>query len=118
MIRTLESRSDAEFWIKSVSSAAAAAFGSALITETMERRPEIGFASYDRFFPNQDTMPLGGSGNLIALPLQRADSVPESGILSRAGHAAADFRQAPGGLMRRASSAARRPTQGLPRRGD
>ncbi len=45
--------------------------GSALITETMERRPEIGFTSYDRFFPNQDTMPLGGFGNLIALPLQR-----------------------------------------------
>lgn len=44
--------------------------GAALITETMERRPEIGFASYDRFFPNQDTMPLGGFGNLIALPLQ------------------------------------------------
>ncbi len=45
--------------------------GSTLITETMEKRPEIGFASYDRFFPNQDTMPLGGFGNLIALPLQR-----------------------------------------------
>lgn len=45
--------------------------GAALITETMERRPEIGFASYDRFFPNQDTMPIGGFGNLIALPLQR-----------------------------------------------
>jgi len=37
----------------------------------MENRPEIGFTSYDRFFPNQDTMPLGGFGNLIALPLQR-----------------------------------------------
>ena len=37
----------------------------------MERRPEIGFASYDRFFPSQDTMPVGGFGNLIALPLQR-----------------------------------------------
>ena len=45
--------------------------GAALITETMERRPEIGFSSYDRFFPNQDTMPIGGFGNLIALPLQR-----------------------------------------------
>ena len=45
--------------------------GAALITETMEKRPEIGFTSYDRFFPNQDTMPLGGFGNLIALPLQR-----------------------------------------------
>ncbi len=37
----------------------------------MENRPEIGFASYDRLFPNQDTMPRGGFGNLIALPLQR-----------------------------------------------
>lgn len=45
--------------------------GAALITETMEKRPEISFSSYDRFFPNQDTMPLGGFGNLIALPLQR-----------------------------------------------
>ncbi len=44
--------------------------GTALITETMERRPEIGFASYDRLFPNQDSMPAGGFGNLIALPLQ------------------------------------------------
>src|SRR5205823_10847374 len=25
---------------------------------------------YDRFFPSQDTMPAGGFGNLIALPLQ------------------------------------------------
>jgi len=28
--------------------------------------------SYDRLFPNQDTMPRGGFGNLIALPLQKA----------------------------------------------
>jgi hypothetical protein len=27
--------------------------------------------SYDRFFPSQDTLPRGGFGNLIALPLQR-----------------------------------------------
>ncbi|HEY1931487.1 MAG TPA: DEAD/DEAH box helicase family protein [Acetobacteraceae bacterium] len=44
--------------------------GAWLVTRTMERRPEISFASYDRFFPSQDTMPLGGFGNLIALPLQ------------------------------------------------
>ncbi len=44
--------------------------GSYLLTETMERYPDLGFASYDRFFPNQDTMPSGGFGNLIALPLQ------------------------------------------------
>ncbi|WP_281061330.1 inositol monophosphatase family protein, partial [Mesorhizobium sp. M1A.F.Ca.IN.020.32.1.1] len=44
---------------------------SALIMETMEKRPESGFTSYGRFFPNQDTMPLGGFGTLIALSLQR-----------------------------------------------
>jgi hypothetical protein len=43
-----------------------------LVTETMERNPDIGFASYDRFFPSQDNMPSGGFGNLIALPLQHA----------------------------------------------
>jgi len=49
----------------------ARALGAALMTHTMERRPEIGFKSYDRFFPNQDFMPAGGFGNLIALPLAR-----------------------------------------------
>lgn len=37
----------------------------------MEQCPDIGFESYDRLFPNQDTMPAGGFGNLIALPLQK-----------------------------------------------
>jgi superfamily II DNA or RNA helicase/very-short-patch-repair endonuclease len=45
--------------------------GSHILTETMEQRPDIGFDSYDRFFPNQDTLPHGGFGNLIALPLQK-----------------------------------------------
>ena len=43
-----------------------------VLTETMERRPHVGLDSYDRLFPNQDTMPQGGFGNLIALPLQKA----------------------------------------------
>ena len=46
-------------------------FGCALLTRAMERRHQIGLDSYDRFFPSQDTMPKGGFGNLIALPLQR-----------------------------------------------
>jgi len=46
--------------------------GSFILTTTMNRRPELGFDSYDRFFPNQDRMPSGGFGNLIALPLQKA----------------------------------------------
>jgi hypothetical protein len=47
-------------------------FGSALLTCAMSRRHELTFKSYDRFFPNQDTLPKGGFGNLIALPLQKA----------------------------------------------
>lgn len=46
--------------------------GTALLTHAMGQRPELGFASYDRLFPNQDTLPKGGFGNLIALPLQAA----------------------------------------------
>jgi hypothetical protein len=46
--------------------------GCAILTRTMERRHQLGLDSYDRFFPNQDTMPKGGFGNLIALPLQLA----------------------------------------------
>ena len=37
----------------------------------MDRRPEVGLDSYDRLFPSQDTLPKGGFGNLIALPLQK-----------------------------------------------
>ena len=44
--------------------------GSALMTLTMKKRHGIGLNSYDRFFPNQDTLPKRGFGNLIALPLQ------------------------------------------------
>ena len=46
--------------------------GAAILTRAMERRHQVGLDSYDRFFPNQDTMPKGGFGNLIALPLQHA----------------------------------------------
>jgi superfamily II DNA or RNA helicase len=59
------------FFSEPVSAREARRLGALLLTETMERRPEIGFASYDRLFPSQDTMPIGGFGNLIALPLQR-----------------------------------------------
>ncbi len=45
--------------------------GSSLITKTMARRYQIDMKSYDRIFPNQDTMPKGGYGNLIALPFQK-----------------------------------------------
>ena len=44
--------------------------GNAILTEAMNRDGKMGFKSYDRFFPNQDTLPEGGLGNLVALPLQ------------------------------------------------
>jgi superfamily II DNA or RNA helicase len=45
--------------------------GSYLLTQAMDKHPELGFESYDRLFPNQDILPKGGFGNLIALPLQK-----------------------------------------------
>ncbi len=59
------------FFDSPVSSMLARKLGCVLLTRTMERRHQIGLDSYDRFFPNQDTMPKGGFGNLIALPLQK-----------------------------------------------
>ena len=44
--------------------------GNAILTEAMNRDGRMSFNSYDRFFPNQDRMPEGGFGNLVALPLQ------------------------------------------------
>lgn len=44
--------------------------GNAILTEAMNRDGRLTFKSYDRFFPNQDTVPEGGFGNLVALPLQ------------------------------------------------
>ena len=59
------------FFSEPVPAALARKMGAFLLTQTMERRPEIGLDSDDRFFPSQDTLPRGGLGNLIALPLQR-----------------------------------------------
>lgn len=58
------------FFSEPVPASEARRLGALLITATMDRCPDIGFESYDRFFPSQDTMPAGGFGNLIALPLQ------------------------------------------------
>jgi len=60
------------FFDEAVPAALGRRLGSHVLTETMERRPELGLDSYDRLFPSQDTMPQGGFGNLIALPLQKA----------------------------------------------
>jgi superfamily II DNA or RNA helicase len=59
------------FFTAPVPAQVARKMGCFLITETMARRHQLSMRSYDRLFPNQDTMPKGGFGNLIALPLQR-----------------------------------------------
>lgn len=60
------------FFAESIPAVLARKLGAAVLTRAMERRHQLGLDSYDRFFPNQDTMPKGGFGNLIALPLQHA----------------------------------------------
>jgi superfamily II DNA or RNA helicase len=59
------------FFADPIPAALARRLASALLTRTMQRRYSLGLDSYDRLFPSQDTMPKGGFGNLIALPLQR-----------------------------------------------
>ncbi|OGI11373.1 MAG: helicase [Candidatus Margulisbacteria bacterium GWF2_35_9] len=54
--------------------------GTALITSTMNQRHELSFSSYDRLFPSQDTLPTGGFGNLIALPLQHQPRQKENSL--------------------------------------
>ncbi len=58
------------FFSTPVPAVSARRMGCYLITETMSRRHQLAMSSYDRLFPNQDTLPRGGFGNLIALPLQ------------------------------------------------
>lgn len=63
----------AHIWIffdKLIPAKDARSFGFVLLDNAMENHAGLSFDSYDRFFPNQDNMPTGGFGNLIALPLQ------------------------------------------------
>lgn len=74
-IERSRSGNGAHVWIffeHPVPAATARRLGCALLTATMERRYQLGLDSYDRLFPSQDTMPKGGFGNFIALPLQKA----------------------------------------------
>ncbi len=58
------------FFDRAIPAITARKLGCVILTHTMERRHQLGLDSYDRFFPSQDTMPKGGFGNLIVLPLQ------------------------------------------------
>jgi hypothetical protein len=59
------------FFDRAIPATTARKLGCAILTRAMESRHQLGLDSYDRFFPNQDTMPKGGLGNLIALALQK-----------------------------------------------
>jgi len=59
------------FFAEALMASQARQLATGLMSAALERRPDIGFRSYDRLFPSQDLMPDGGFGNLIALPLQR-----------------------------------------------
>ncbi|WP_214626404.1 TOTE conflict system archaeo-eukaryotic primase domain-containing protein [Paenibacillus agaridevorans] len=58
------------FFEEPIAASLARRLGTIILTLTMNQRYQIGLESYDRLFPNQDTLPKGGFGNLIALPLQ------------------------------------------------
>lgn len=58
------------FFADKVCAVNARKFGTLLLNGAMQMRHSIRFSAYDRLFPNQDYMPKGGFGNLIALPLQ------------------------------------------------
>ena len=58
------------FFETAVTAVKARRLGNAILTEAMNRDGRITFKSYDRLFPNQDYLPDGGFGNLVALPLQ------------------------------------------------
>ena len=60
------------FFEEAIPACLARNLGSHLLTLTMESRPDIGMRSYDRLYPNQDTLPKNGLGCLIELPLQKA----------------------------------------------
>jgi len=59
------------FFASRVSARDARRLGTAVISHACSRTRQLKLNSYDRLFPNQDTMPKGGFGNLIALPLQK-----------------------------------------------
>ena len=73
-IEISRSGNGAHLWIffnEKVPAKEARLLGFGLLDKAMEFYPNLSFDSYDRLFPNQDILPEGGFGNLIALPLQK-----------------------------------------------
>ena len=59
------------FFNEFIKASVASKLGFLLLQETMNKESSLSFDSFNRMIPNQDTLPEGGLGNLIALPLQR-----------------------------------------------
>ncbi len=73
-IEISRSGNGAHLWVffnEKVPAKEARLLGFGLLDKAMEFYPNLSFDSYDRLFPNQDILPEGGFGNLIALPLQK-----------------------------------------------
>lgn len=73
-IEISRSGSGAHLWIffnNSISATKARYLGNLIMQYTIDSNIGMSLDSFDRFFPNQDKMPKGNFGNLIALPLQR-----------------------------------------------
>jgi len=60
------------FFSEPVPAILARRLGTILLAKAAASQPAMPLQAYDRLFPNQDTMPAGGFGNLIALPLAKA----------------------------------------------
>ena len=74
----------AHFWFflnESIEASLCRRFATRLLEACMQQNPRMTFKSFDRMFPNQDTMPKGGFGNLIALPLQKEAAQKTGGSL-------------------------------------
>jgi len=73
-IERSRSGNGANIWIffsETIPARIARRLGTAILSKTLQERHTLSLKSYDRFFPNQDYLPKGGFGNLIALPLQQ-----------------------------------------------
>ena len=60
------------FFSEAIPAGEARELGTMLISHTCSKTRQLSLSSYDRMFPNQKTLPKGGFGNLIALPLQKS----------------------------------------------
>ncbi|MBO4884667.1 MAG: helicase, partial [Clostridia bacterium] len=83
-VETSRSGNGAHMWFflnEPVEAVLARRFATCLLESCMQNNPRMTFKSFDRMFPNQDTMPKGGFGNLIALPLQKEAAQKRGGSL-------------------------------------